>query len=52
MTNFLEARCDHSEESAVRSLGSGMRLMQKNLLVKTGPFDFAEWNSRPLLGWV
>jgi ubiquinone/menaquinone biosynthesis C-methylase UbiE len=29
-----------------------MRLMPRNLLAKTGPVDFAEWNSRPLLGWI
>jgi hypothetical protein len=53
VTNFPEARCDHSEQAAaVWSLGSGMRLMRRNLLVKTGPVDFAEWNSRPLLGWI
>lgn len=32
--------------------GSGIRLMQRNLLVKTGPVDFADWNSRALLGWI
>src|SRR5512147_1718376 len=53
VTDFPEAWCDHSEQAAaVRSLGSGMRLMHRNLLVKTGPVDFAEWNSRPLLGWI
>ena len=53
VTDFPEAWRDHSEQAAaVWSLGSGMRLMHRNLLVKTGPVDFAEWNSRPLLGWI
>jgi SAM-dependent methyltransferase len=39
-------------EAPVWGLGAGIRLIQRNLLVKTGPVDFAEWNSRPLLGWV
>ena len=29
-----------------------VRLLPRSLLVKTGPVDFAEWNSRPLLGWI
>lgn len=29
-----------------------MCLLAKDALVKTGPVDFAEWNSRPLLGWI
>jgi ubiquinone/menaquinone biosynthesis C-methylase UbiE len=29
-----------------------VRLLPRGLLVKTGPVDFAEWNSRPLVGWI
>ena len=29
-----------------------LRLLPKTALIKTGPIDHADWNFRPLLGWV
>jgi SAM-dependent methyltransferase len=37
--------------SAVRKKW-GLRVLPKAALIKTGPFDHADWNFRPLLGWI
>jgi SAM-dependent methyltransferase len=37
---------------AVRALAMRIRLLPYRSLLKTGPVDHADWNYRPLLGWI
>src|SRR4051794_37118264 len=36
----------------VRALAMRIRLLPYRSLLKTGPVDHADWNYRPLLGWI
>jgi SAM-dependent methyltransferase len=32
--------------------GSKVQLLPQDALIKTGPFDHADWNHKPVLGWI